>query len=175
MITRRDSRVIAFLDDFKAAHTRTLQALFYPSYSVAARRLNALVAAGEIARERDGWDGEYVYYRKRPKQLRHAVLLTDFYREFRKAVNVIKFKPEPTYEKIRPDAVCGFVCNGENRLALVEVKISNNDDTKKYQFFDWRAHFPIRPEIILISDRPVEVEGYKVISIKTNMEGLKCL
>ena len=174
MITRRDDKVIAFLDEFKAAHTQTIHELFYPSYSVAARRLRVLLEAGEVSRVRDGWNSEFIYYRRKPKQIRHAVLLTDFLREFRKVANVVKFKPEPVYDKIRPDAVAGFELRGKKRVALIEVKISNNDDLQKYQSFDCREHFPVQPYIFLISDLPSNFSGYKVISIKSNLEGLRC-
>lgn len=177
MITRRDSQVISFFDDcgFKAARTSTLRELFYPSYSVATTRLKSLVDVRELQRERDGWCNEYVYYRKKPKQLRHAVLLTDFYRELCFVADVKKFKPEPSYENIRPDAVVGFEINGQKRIALIEVKISNNQDEKKYESFNWSSYFPVQPELILITDKSVNITGYHVTIINTEMEGLNCL
>jgi hypothetical protein len=122
MITRRDQEVIGFLQSFKAAKTSTVCEMLYGSYRVCARRLCKMIKEGAIKRERDGWSTEYVYFIKRPKQMRHALLLTDFYRELHKIADIKKFIPEPTLGNIRPDAVVGFVHNGKSRLALVEVK-----------------------------------------------------
>lgn len=155
MITRRDQGVIDFLGKFKAAKTSTLCQLFYGSYRVCTRRLSLLSQEGVVKRQRDGWSAEYIYFTKRPKQLRHSLLLTDFYRELHKIANIKRFIPEPALGEIRPDAVVGFELNGQ-RLALVEVMIGNNDDCKKYETWSWQSHFPVEPELIVISDRKVQ-------------------
>jgi len=171
MITRRDQDVIKILDRFKAAKTSTICELFYGSYRVCTRRLSKLTQEGVIKRERDGWSSEYIYYIKRPKQMRHSILLTDFYRELHKIADIKKFIPEPVFSNIRPDAVVGFVL-GRSRLALVEVEISNKGfDRKKYDAFDWTKYFPVEPELIVISDRKAETR-FKTTVVSTRLTNI---
>lgn len=174
MITQRDAQMMHFIGQFKAAHTSTIQELFYPSYRVTAYRLKTAIDAGELKRDRDGWSGEYLYYIKKPKQLRHALLLTDFYRELHKAAKIIKFIPEPQIGNVRPDAVAGFSIDGYNRLAFIEVEISHKGfNAEKYERLNWQQHFPVRPEIIAITNAEASVPGYKVMSVNTEFSNFK--
>lgn len=173
MITKRDAQVINFVEQYKAARTSTL-AMFYPSYQVAARRLAAIISAGELKRERDGWSAEYYYYIKKPKQLRHALTVTDFYRELSKQATIKKFIVEPVLGAIRPDAVIGFVQDGQSKLALLEVELSNKGfDADKYQRFDWQKHFPVKPELIIVTDKKVSKLDYKMQIISTDFADKK--
>lgn len=171
MITKRDAQVIDFVERYKIARTSTL-VTFYPSYQVAARRLAAIVKTGELRRERDGWSAEYTYYIKRPKQYRHSLLVTDYYCYLAKRATIVKFVIEPQLSDIRPDAIIGYVQNGKNHLALLEVEISNKGfDCNKYKQFDWQDHFPLRPELIVITDhKPPAIEGWQITTYNTNME-----
>jgi hypothetical protein len=81
MITARDMQVVEFLKEYKAASTATLAKIFYPSLRVCQNRLNELAKAKQVSRIRRGVNTEYVYYIKAPpKQLKHKLLVTDFYR-----------------------------------------------------------------------------------------------
>lgn len=178
MVTKRDAQVLQFITDLKVAKTSTLQEIFFPSYLMTARRLNILTRIGEIQRERDGWSSEYVYYinKQRPKQFRHALLLSDFYRELHKIAEIKKFKAEPNLGDIRPDAIIGFNLNGTNRLALVEIEISNKGfNYAKYDKFDWKEFFPVEPEIIIVSDKKLSDTKFKTTVIKTDMDLSKLL
>ena len=170
MITKRDAQAIKYTEQYKVARTSTL-AMFYPSYRVAARRLTAIAEAGELKRERDGWSNEYIYYLKKPKQMRHALTVTDFYREFAKQAEIVKFVLEPELGGIRPDAAIGFTVGGKSRLALLEVELSNKGfDAEKYARFDWQKHFPLKPEIYIVTDKNVPKLDYKTLKIGTNLQ-----
>lgn len=156
MLTKRDIMVIDFLDEFKVASSDTLQELFFPSVRVAQRRLSAIAEAGYINRSRDGFGSAYIYYLKKPKQLRHSLTLTDFYREAHKVVDVCKFIKEPALGSVIPDGLIAFESNQRKRLAFVEVELSNKGfDVDKYNAFDWKHHFPVEPELIVISDKKI--------------------
>lgn len=171
MITKRDASVIAFVDMIKIAKTSTISRLFYPSYTVAARRLSEIVRQGELARNRDGWSSEYVYYRRKPKQIRHAITLSDFYRELSNQAEIKKFIVEPTLGDIRPDAVVGFVADGKERIALVEIELSNKGfDYHKYAAFNWQKFFPAQPELIIVSNQHIRNTGYKTLAVKLDMQ-----
>lgn len=170
MIMKRDAQVIKFVEQYKAARTSTL-VMFYPSYQVAARRLSAIVEAGELRRERDGWNGEYIYYIKKPKQLRHALTVTDFYRELSKQAEIKKFIVEPALGNIRPDAVIGFVQGGQSKLALLEVELSNKGfDADKYSRFDWQRHFPVKPDLFVVTDKKVPKLDYNTHVFNTGLQ-----
>lgn len=171
MITKRDAEVIDFVDRLRVAKTSTISGLFYPSYTVAARRLSEIAKSGELSRDRDGWSSEYIYYRRRPKQIRHALALSDFYREISKQAEIKKCIVEPTLGDIRPDAVIGFIAGGRERIALVEIELSNKGfDYHKYISFGWQKFFPTQPELIVVSNLPIKNTGYKTMVIKTDMQ-----
>lgn len=173
MITRRDAQVIAYLDTSKAAKTDTLFHLFYPSYPVAARRLSSLSESGEIKRERDGWSSQYCYYTHRPKQLHHALAVTDFHTILKERVDLRKYIIEPTLGNIRPDAVAGYVSGGKEMIALVEVELSHKGfNTDKYSAFDWKRFFPIPPLLIVVTDYRVPKMPLQTIVCKTDFSNL---
>jgi len=171
MITNRDANVIDFLSEFKVAKTSTLEELFYTSYQVATKRLTKLVEMGELSRERGGWSSEYYYFIKKPKELRHALMLTDFYRELHKIATVVKFIPEPTLGNIRPDAIVGFQLNGVNRLAMIEVELSHKGfNSAKYDNFDWTQSIEYKPELIVISNMRCNCHRYTLFKIGTDLD-----
>lgn len=171
MITGRDASVIEFVDMVKVAKTSTLSSLFYPSYTVAARRLSEIARSGELERDRDGWSSEYIYYRRKPKQIRHALALSDFYRELSKQAEIKKFIVEPTLGDIRPDAVVGFIASDRERIALVEIELSNKGfDYHKYASFGWQKFFPWQPELIVVTNQDIRNTGYKTLAIKLDMQ-----
>lgn len=171
MITGRDESAIRYIQQYRVARTSTLTELFYPSYSVGVRRLREIAKTGEIQRERNTWDAEYIYFVKRPKQLRHAILLTDFYRELSKQADIFKFIVEPKLDGIRPDAAVGFTHRGVDRVALVEVELSNKGfDVEKYKRWNWKEYFDNRPELIIISDGKIPPTGYGMIKMKTDLK-----
>jgi len=170
MITKRDAQVINFVNQYKVAKTSTL-AMFYSSYQVTTRRLSAIIETGELHRERDGWSSEYIYYIKKPKQIRHALTITDFYRELSKQVEIKKYIVEPELGSIRPDAVIGFTANGKSHLALLEVELCHKGfNVEKYADWDWKKHFPVKPELFIVSDGRIPKMDYQTYIIGTDLK-----
>lgn len=157
MLTARDNRVLDFLVEFKAADTSTIQSMFFDSRRMALNRLAGLVRLGEIKRERYSVSLEYVYYIKRPAQLKHAMTVSRQVARFCKSHQVICYKCEPTLGSIRPDAMIGYVERGIEKAALIEVELSNKGlDTEKYRRFEQserKSIFPDRPQLIVVTDR----------------------
>jgi hypothetical protein len=170
MITQRDIQVVDFLETYKAATSSTLIQLFYPSVSVGCRRLTALTTAGAVKRERGNVSIQYIYYIKRPAQLRHCVALTTFYAGFCKQYKVVHFKKEPTIGNIRPDAMIGYIDNDVEAVAFVEVELSNKGiDIAKYKAFEQlgcKKYFDTMPKIIVVTDKNYETcDKYEVWKI----------
>ena len=78
MITKRDLKVLNFIDEFKVATTSTIQELYYPSLRVAQIRLKKLCENNDLKRERYHFTQEYIYYFNKTKQQRHDLILTNF-------------------------------------------------------------------------------------------------
>lgn len=154
MLTTRDLQVIEFLNEYKVATTSTIQHFFFPSLSMCHKRLKVMVDANEIKRIRNHINMEYVYYKKKPKQLRHSLMVTEFYRNFSKKHKVITFKLEPILGDIRPDSVFGYMNGQEKKLGLLEVELSNKGfNYLKYEKFysseAYKKFFPVMPTIFI--------------------------
>ncbi|MDU6263737.1 MAG: hypothetical protein E6600_04475 [Anaerocolumna aminovalerica] len=160
MLTTRDVEIKDFLDNYKVATTSTIAHFFFPSQWAAYKRLKYLVDHKQIKRIRDSINNEYMYFAKRPKQLRHSLLVTEFYREFSNQYQVVNFKIEPVLRNIRPDAVFGYVKNGKNYIGLLEVEISNkgfnfNKYEKFYSSYEYKNYFPVMPNIFIVTDKNI--------------------
>jgi len=179
LITERDKEIIKFINEFKVAHTSTLQKLFYTSDRVARRRLSTIVEHGDLKRERYYISEEYLYYIKKPKQMRHSLLLTDFYRDIYNIVEVKYFKNEVILDNIRPDALMGYKYKDKYYIAFIEVEISNKGfDIDKYKRFyiteQYKKYFPIFPLIIAITDKNIsEHKKLKIIQIKEDLSNIQ--
>lgn len=180
MITNRDYMVIEFLHKFKIASTNTISELFYPSLRVAQNRLLQMVKHKEIKRDRDNFTMEYCYYIKKPKQLKHSLLLTNFYRELHKSgCNILQFENEVTMGDLRSDGFVIFKHKEKTYLNFIEVQISNNKlDTEKYRTLLISGKYkdyglPVFPRLIAITNKNVpSIDKYKLIKINEDMNNI---
>ncbi|NLY46814.1 MAG: hypothetical protein GX053_12635 [Tissierella sp.] len=177
-ITERDRKVLDFIENFKIATTDTIQELFYPSLKVAQRRLKLLHDNKYIKRDREHFTSQFYYYIRKPKQLKHSLLLTDFYRELNKTSSIELFKNEFIIEDLRSDGFVAYELKGKKDIAFVEVEISNKGfDIEKYErlykSMKWRKLFPKFPTIIAITDKPLPSTRLKVIQVNEDMSNLK--
>ena len=76
-MTRRDYDIIEFIRYYKVASTDTIQQLFFSSLRMCQQRLKYLYDHKHINRSRESINNQYVYYLRRPAQLRHSLLVTD--------------------------------------------------------------------------------------------------
>lgn len=182
MTTSRDLEIREFLETYKVATTSTLEHFFFPSLSSCQKRLKKMTDAKEIKRYRDNINGEYVYCTKRPKQFRHSLLVTEFYREFSKNYKIVNYKIEPVLGNIRPDAVFGYIKNGKNYIGILEVEISNKGfNFNKYEKFnssnEYKNFFPVMPCIFIVTNKKIDLKNriikYEIINIENN--GLRIL
>lgn len=167
MITSRDLEVVDFLNEYKVASTSTIQELFFPSLLTCQKRLKILSDEKRIKRIRDNINNQYIYFTKNHKQLRHSLLVTDFYRELHKRTSeVLAFKIEPVLGDIRPDAVMGYKINGKGYLGLLEIEISNKGfKADKYNdFFDggFKKYFPSCPYIFVVTKQEIPARFIKI-------------
>ena len=157
MITTRDMKIVDFLNDYKIASTSTIAELFFPSRIAAYKRLQVLSENKIVRRMRDSINNEYLYYKKLPRQLKHSLLVSDFYRELHMKCEIINFKIEPVMGDIRPDAVFGYKYRGKTIVGLLEVEISHKgfNYVKYERFYSSEAYknfLPVMPTIFIVGD-----------------------
>lgn len=174
MLNEADYKTIEFIHEFKVASTSTITELFYSSKRTAQKHLTNLVKYKELKRERHSYSDEYIYYIKRSKQMRHNLLLTDYYRELNRKVEIVAFYKEfNKINGIRPDGFVAYIENKTNKIAFIEVEISNKGlDLKKYYdtyvMGEHNGILPTFPKIIVVSDKkhknpyPIDVEFIKL-------------
>lgn len=176
-MTENDRKVLQFLDKYKAARTNTLYELFYPSLRTAQYNLKKLYDNRKLKRDRDDFTSQYYYYFNKPRQLRHSLLLTDFYRELHKIATIKVFEKEFTIGDIRADALVGYRYNNANYIAFVEVELSNRPDVKKYEKLkasgEYRKYLTTFPLIFFITDRPIPKTDLTIIRINEDITNLK--
>lgn len=183
MLQERDNRVIDFIEEFKVARTSTIYELFFKNVSLryCRKRLAKLCEYKELKREKNHISDEYIYYIQKPKHLKHELLLTDFYRELNKIVNIIGFKCTYSIGSIIADGLVGYKLKNTKGviIAFVEIQTRNNPvDIEKYEklFYsnEWVKEFESFPKVIAITNKKVKkVEEFEVIKIKENLKDIK--
>jgi hypothetical protein len=184
MLTTRDHQIIEFIQDYKVATTSTIAEIFFPSKAACYKRLEVIHQNKYIRRTRDFVSQEYIYHAKKdpPQQLKHSLLVTDFYRELHKQANeVITFKIEPQYGDIRPDAIFGYEYRGSRYMGFLEVEISNKGfNYAKYERFNSNDNYksfnlPVMPTVFVVSNKAKIPDGSKVKYefIKTDFSDFK--
>lgn len=174
MIMYRDLQAVEFLEEYKVASTSTLCEVFYPSLRVCQRRLKALHDGGYINHCQVDIRSEQIHYTKKPKFIKHPLLVTEFYRELHKAADIAHFKIEVSLGDIRPDAIFGYTIIGKNYIGLLEVELSHKGlDLDKYEKFynsgDYKKYFPVMPSIFVVTDRQIKPTTLPLKQIYTNM------
>lgn len=169
MLTSRDYEVIDFVRRFKVASASSICTLYFPSQRVGRNRLRTMTDAGVLKRCRESVNNEYIYFIKRPKQLLHSLVVTQFYAQLRKECEVIKFNIEPVYGDIRPDAAFVYKHNGIKAVGLLEVELSNKGfDWHKYERFlagQYRQFMTAPPDIFVAAAKPVPNVKYVSLPI----------
>ena len=171
----RDMSIISFIKEFKAVSTSTLARLYFPSQATAERRLRKLVDHKKLYRTRDNILSEYIYYIKKPTNIKHCLKVAEVYSLIKTndSIQIIKYKREYTvkYKSKALIADIMFVIRKDNKLIpiLVEVDLSkayNNKYTDYITTGYYKQLFPVVPKIIIISNRTpktsIEVQWYKL-------------
>jgi len=178
IVTDRDRKVIDFLNTFKVATTDTIQELFYPSLRVAQKRLKLMYDNKLIKRERDHFTAQYIYYIRKPKQLRHDLLLTNFYKEMNQLVKIEVFEKEIPIGDIRPDGLIAYRHKKKGFIACIEVQIANKPlDVEKYEKLyrsgRYKKYFPVFPLVYAITNKKIPDTELKIIRVNEDMSNLR--
>lgn len=178
IVTERDKKVLNFIEKFNVATTDTIQELFYPSIRVAQHRLKLMYDNKLLKRERDHFTSQYYYYLRKPRQLRHSLLLTDFYREINRLTQIELFEKEFTIDNVRPDGLIAYRYKGKSYIACIEVQIANIAlDVEKYEKLfksgKYKKYFPVFPLVYAITNKKIPYTELKIIRVNEDMSNLK--
>ena len=162
-MTDRDFKIIDFIKEFKCVSTTTIARLYFPSLATAERRLKKLVDNKKLLRARDNIISEYVYYIKKPTNLKHCILIAEVYSKLatNKDIQLIKYKRE--YEikfrakTLRTDLMA-VIRTKDNKLVpiLIEIDLTKSYKDKYTEYITskhYQQKFPMIPKIICISNR----------------------
>ncbi|SHH05616.1 replication-relaxation family protein [Tepidibacter thalassicus] len=186
-IQDRDLKVINFIEKVGVATTNQIYQMFFSNRTdrVCYRRLNRLVQEKKLKRFRENQISEYKYYiKKKPVNIRHGVLRTEFYVQLSKLFNIKHFKKEFEINNIRSDALFGIENKKTQKkfLLFLEVEISNNNLKKKLKKYEglkiskkYKGKLPVFPILIILSNKQKIDTKLNYIQIKTDFSNMKDL
>lgn len=170
MLTQRDFEALQFIKN-NPCRSDVIQKLFYPSYSVAMRRLNKMVDEGYCKRYRETPNNKYFYYYgTKPKQLEHMDLTARSILWIKsKGYDIINFKREVKLDGIRPDAVAAISRGNKIGVVMIEIERFNNKLNKKIDLYEKefisKKHFNSF-KIIYVCSSKVTNNRIDIINIK---------
>lgn len=195
MITSKDRKVIDFIEKFKIATTDTMAELFYhnkedaeinpglTNIKTAQRRLRIICEANLLKREREHFTAQYYYYIKKPVQLRHSLILTNFYRELHKIAEIKYFECEYICDNVRADGLVAYILKGINYVAFVEVQIANTPlDIGKYEVLyksgNYKNYYPLNklrtfPQLVAITNKSIPESNIKIIKVNEDIDNIR--
>ncbi len=182
MLTNRDIKVIDFLEKYKIAKLTTIQNLFFPSLRTAQLRMKKLHDKKVVKREKDIYSSEYMYYIRKPSQVKHSLIIADVLGRINNmnSIEIIKFDNEFTINNIRSDFFIAYKYKKTGFIALGEVELSNNNIQKKTEKYEqlfinktYKGVLPVFPKIIFVTDRKLPTcKHFEIIQIKENLSNL---
>lgn len=169
MLTDRDRKITRFLEEFGAASTRQIHALFFDGLNIVncQMRLKLLTERGHIKRDRSGIDKDYVYYVSGlPAQVEHHAVRVDFYIAAKNKLELVDFIPEYRCESLRADGYFEFEYDGLRFGAFLEVQLSAGFDQTKYEKFfasgNWHGYWDAFPPVVVVTDRAIRIRPSEV-------------
>jgi len=177
-----DQKILDFLEKYGVATTSTIKEYIgYKSMRSAQMRLKKLSEKYKVIKKRrDIQTNEYMFFIEEPKQLRHKLILTNFYREMLKRYEILAFDREVSVGRIRADGIVVYMDNGKMKNALIEVQICHTKlDIEKYQellysgkYKDVFGNNPFPNLIAITNQRLPEVKEFKINQIKVDLNNL---
>ena len=158
ILTERDNNIIEFLTKYKCATTSTISNLFFNgSRRPTTRRLKHLKEHGFIKSSQEYVSIEQVHYiNKKPTQLKHSCLCSEFACKMKLEKNILKEKTEFKIGNVRTDLL---LITDHPKIYLIEICNTKPFDLNKYiklkKSMEWKKLFPTFPDIIVVSDKKV--------------------
>jgi hypothetical protein len=171
-MNERSKAIINFINEFGATDSLQIQNIFFQTSikgepiaygdQRAQRVLKSLWEKKFIRRteKEDPITARYIYYVGNRSQLRHKLLITEFYTRLLCGPGKIReFDCHFSFENIRPDAYVVYVYQGKCFIMWLEVQISSNPlNLQKYiklkESGAWEEKTKLEfPDLVVVSDR----------------------
>jgi hypothetical protein len=172
-MNERSKAIINFINEFGATDSLQIQNIFFQTSikgepiaygnQRAQRVLKSLWEKKFIRRteKEDPITARYIYYVGNKAQLRHRLLVTEFYvRLFCGPGKIREWDNHITIGKIRPDFYCAYQVGNSVFTFFGEIQISANslNLTKYLKLKDeWNSELPF-PDLIVVTDRNVKID-----------------
>lgn len=179
VMSENDIKVVNFIEDYKVATTDTISQLFYSSLRYGQYRLKLMYDNKVLKRDREHFTNQYYYYIRKPRQLRHSLLLTDFYREMNKVATIERFKKEFAIDRLRADGLIAYEYKSNHYLAFIEIQIANMPlDISKYEKLYNNGKYKIFfgnvfPQIIAITNKKTPKTKLSIIKVNEDFLNLR--
>lgn len=186
-IQDRDIKVMEWIDLLGIATTKQIYNMFFTNVSerVCYNRLSRLTKEKKLKQFRENQISEYKFYTKRkPKNIKHGLLRTEFYMQLSKSFEIKKFIKEYEIENIRTDALIGIEDKSTKKkfLLFLEVEISNNNLKQKLKKYEdlkasgkYKDKLPSFPILIILSNKQKIDSDLNYILIKTDFSNINDL
>lgn len=159
ILTDRDNQIIEFLTNYKCSTTSTISKLFFNnSLRPCNRRLKNLREHGFIKSSQEYVSTEKVHYiNKKPSQLKHSCICSEFACMMKLNNNILKEKIEYKIGSVRADLL---MITDKPEIYLIEICNTKPFDLNKYiklkNSLEWKKVFPIFPTILVISNKEIK-------------------
>jgi hypothetical protein len=159
LLTKRDFKIIEYLEVVKCAKSKHIQTVFNISQNVANRRLLELTRLNKLKKKRYDYSLEYIYYLPKEKPTEHKILVSEFYiKLFQNNGRIIKFYPEYIVNNIRADIFCVYQIQNLCYYFFVEIQLSHDrPNIQKYEWLLDRQDFI--PRIVVVTNQKWKYDG----------------
>lgn len=172
MLTDRDIQILRFVNEYGGITINQAYKLFWRDAAygqdMARKRLKHLADTGALkfTELKQSTSNERVYYITRPYST-HALYLLDFYSNLIfYGAEILDFRKEIVYSKMRSDCLIKFGYKGGTYIAFVEVVITNQVNYGNYENLketgQLQEELGAFPSIIIISNVPQKYQGRKL-------------
>ncbi|HBF6599513.1 TPA: hypothetical protein KOT48_003679 [Clostridioides difficile] len=182
-ITERDENIIKFLKDFKVADTNTISKIFFNGkIRVTQNRLKKLKDNKFINSDKTYYSYQNIFYvKKKPSQIRHSLLLSQFIGElYAQNLDIEKYKVSLKICDIIVDCFIVIKVDDYYKMFFIEVENTKNFDLEKYlrlkEQGEFKSKFPVMPVIVVITDKKIKVDdSLNIIKIKIDFSDINKL
>lgn len=182
-ITERDKEIIKFLEDFKVADTNSISKIFFnEKIRVTQNRLKKLKDNKFINSDKTYYSYQNIFYvRKKPSQIRHSLLLTQFIAELHsRNLDIEKYKVPFKICNIIADCLIVIKVKDYYKILFVEIENTKTFDLGKYlklkEHEEFKSKFPIMPDIVVVTDKKIKTnDNLNIIKIKTDFSDISKL
>lgn len=181
IITERDEKIKEFITEIGVCDTKSLSIIFFNgSLRACQSRMKKLVDMNYIKCFREGIPGQNIFYtKKRCVNYKHKMKFAQLLGELKKQnIEVVKYKCPLKIDYIIPDGFIAIKKGEVIEMYFVEIEMTKNFNLNKYldlyYFKKYKQKFPVMPNILVVSNKPVKTDNaLNIKKCKLDLSDLK--